>query len=159
MPENSDTKGTSGRIEVYRHGADKTMSRRAVLNRDVGKIVSAPWALEMNAISIEEPSRLVQTLVGGVLGCGGWVLSHVVNDGGRVNMLFEFERGACVDIYSVLVAAGVELGQHGHNRLTELCQCTLGRRHGSATEIASIDLELQTYPMLMTNVAQPSPTV
>lgn len=128
-------------------------------NRDVGRMMSAPWALEMNAISIEDPSRLVQTLVDGILGCGGWVLSHVVNDGGKVNLLFEFERGACVDIYSALVASGVELGQYGHNRLTELCQCTLGRRHGSATEIASIDLEIQTYPMLVARVSQPTTTV
>jgi hypothetical protein len=59
-------------------------------------------------------------------------------------MLFEFERQACVDIYSVLVAAGVELGESGHLRFTELCQCTRSRLPDSRTEIASIDLEVQT---------------
>lgn len=105
-----------------------------------------PWAIQMKAVSTEEPSRLVQCLTGAILGCGGWVLSRGANDTGMVNMLFEFERQACVDIYSVLVAAGVDLGPSGHMRFTELCQCTRSQMRDCGTEIASIDLEVQTYP-------------
>jgi hypothetical protein len=64
-----------------------------------------------------------------------------------VNMLFEFERHACVDIYSVLIAAGLELSQSGHIRITELCQCTRSNNRTCGTEIASIDLEIQTFPV------------
>jgi hypothetical protein len=59
-------------------------------------------------------------------------------------MLFEFERHACLDIYSVLIAAGLELSQYGHIRFTELCQCTRSRQQECASEIASVDLEIQT---------------
>jgi len=76
----------------------------------------------------------------------GWVLSRGANDAGTVNMLFEFERQACVDIYSVLIAAGLELSQSGHVRFTELCQCTRSNHLECGAEIASIDLEIQTYP-------------
>jgi len=116
-------------------------------DRDAGQAMSIPWALQMKAISIEEPSRLVQTLTGAILGCGGWVLSRGVNDTGTVSMLFEFERQACVDIYSVLIAAGLELSQNGHIRFTELCQCTRSHQRECGAEIASIDLEIQTFPM------------
>lgn len=109
--------------------------------------MSIPWAMQMKAVSIEEPSRLVQTLTGAILGCGGWVLSRGANDTGKVSMLFEFERHACVDIYSVLIAAGLELNQSGHIRLTELCQCTRSNSHECGNEIASIDLEIQTFPV------------
>ena len=102
------------------------------------------WALEMKAVSREEPSRLVKTLTGGILGCGGWVLSRGSNDAGLVTMLFEFERQACVDIYSVLIAAGLELSEGGHVRFTELCQCTRNQIGRCAREIASVDLEVQT---------------
>jgi len=85
---------------------------------------SVPWAMEMKAVSVEEPGRLVRTLTGGILGCGGWVLSRGANDSGTVNMLFEFERQQCLEIYSVLVAAGLDLSRSGHIRFTELCQCT-----------------------------------
>jgi hypothetical protein len=100
----------------------------------------------MKAISEVEPSRLVCTLTGAILGCGGWVLSRGASDSGTVNMLFEFERQACVDIYSVLIAAGIELSQSGHLRFTELCQCTRNQSRDCASEIASVDLEIQTFP-------------
>jgi hypothetical protein len=111
--------------------------------------MSIPWAMEMKAVSIEDPSRLVQTLTGAILGCGGWVLSRGANDTGMVSMLFEFERQACVDMYSLLIAAGLELSQSGHIRFTELCQCTRSQRKECGTEIASIDLEIQTFPVEM----------
>ena len=109
--------------------------------------MSIPWAMQMRAVSIEEPARLIQTLTGAILGCGGWVLGRGANDTGTVSMLFEFERQACVDIYSVLIAAGLELSQSGHVRFTELCQCTRSRHRSCGTEIASVDLEIQTFPM------------
>ena len=118
-------------------------------DRGAGQTMSIPWAMEMKAVSIEEPSRLVQTLTGAILGCGGWVLSRGANDTGMVSMLFEFERQACVDMYSLLIAAGLELSQSGHIRFTELCQCTRSQGKECGTEIASIDLEIQTFPVEM----------
>ena len=112
-----------------------------------GQAISIPWAMQMKAISIEEPARLVQTLTGAILGCGGWVLSRGANDTGMVSVLFEFERQVCVDMYSVLIAAGLELSQSGHIRFTELCQCTRSHQQECGTEIASIDLEIQTFPV------------
>ena len=121
--------------------------------------MSIPWAMQMKAISIEEPSRLVRTLTGAILGCGGWVLSRGANDTGTVSMLFEFERQACVDIYSVMIAAGLELSQSGHVRFTELCQCTRSHQQDCGTEIASVDLEIQTFPVEMTHGAGPDRSV
>jgi len=110
----------------------------------------------MKAVCIEEPSRMVQLLTGAILGCGGWVLSRGANDSGRINMLFEFERQACVDIYTVLIAAGVELSQAGHTRLTELCQCMRSQRRDCGAEIAGVDLEVQTFPPEIVDVMQSS---
>ena len=112
-------------------------------------MISVPWAMQMKAISVEEPNRLVQTLTGAILGCGGWVLSRGASDTGTINMLFEFERQSCVEIYSVLIAAGLELSQNAHIRFTELCQCTRNQHRDCGTEIASVDLEIQTFPTEM----------
>jgi hypothetical protein len=111
--------------------------------------------MQMKAVSTEEPSHLVQSLTGAILGCGGWVLSRGANDTGAINMLFEFERQACVDIYSVLIAAGLELSQNGHIRFTELCQCTRSHQADCGAEIASIDLEIQTFPPAMVSSQGP----
>lgn len=116
--------------------------------------ISVPWALQMRAVSLEEPSRLVHSLTGAILACGGWVLSRGATDTGLVNMLFEFERQHCVDIYTILIASGLELSQNGHIRLTELCQCTRSNKLSCGTEIASVDLEVQTFPI---DTATPQP--
>ncbi len=122
-----------------------------------GRSKTIPWALEMKAVSAEEPSRLVRTLTGAILGCGGWVLSRGASDSGVVSMFFEFERQACLDIYSVLIAAGLELNQTGHIRFTELCQCTRCRQPECGDEIASVDLEIQTLPAPVAFRATSSP--
>jgi hypothetical protein len=113
------------------------------------QVMSVPWAMQMRAVSSQDPGHLVHTLTGAILGCGGWVLSRGANDSGTVSMLFEFERQVCLEIYSLLIAAGVELSQNGHIRLTELCQCTRSHLWDCGTEIASIDLEIQTFPVEM----------
>jgi hypothetical protein len=102
--------------------------------------------MQMKAVAADEPAHLVQTLTGAILGCGGWVLCRGANDTGTITMLFEFERHACIDIYSVLIGAGLELSQSGHMRFTELCQCTRNHKRDCGDEIASIDLEIRTFP-------------
>jgi hypothetical protein len=125
---------------------DKENVRHPTPEQSTSQSIGIPWAMQMKAVSTEEPSRLVQLLTGAILGCGGWVLSRGANDTGLVNMLFEFERQSCVDVYSVLIAAGLELSPSGHIRFTELCQCTRSQQRDCGAEIASIDLEVQTYP-------------
>jgi hypothetical protein len=109
--------------------------------------MTASWVLRLRAVSAEEPGRLIQFLTGAILGCGGWVLSRGADDHGIVNLLFEFERRACVDIYSVLIASGVELSRVGHIHFTGLCQCTRSHHLECADEIASVDLEVHTIPV------------
>ena len=141
-----------------RPASDKAVVRLTRPIPDPLQTMTIPWAMQMKAISVEEPSRLVQSLTGAILGCGGWVLSRGANDTGTVNMLFEFERQACVEIYSVMIAAGLELSQSGHIRFTELCQCTRSHQQECGTEIASVDLEIQTFPVELTQGSRPAET-
>jgi hypothetical protein len=131
--------------EGYRVQTDNSHVMQLISQQFAKKTVSVPWAMQMRAISTEEPSRLVQTLTGAILGCGGWVLSRGANDSGTICLLFEFERHACVNIYSTLIAAGLELSQNGHIRFTELCQCTRSHQQECGSEIASVELEIQTF--------------
>ncbi len=104
------------------------------------------WALQMKATTMDEPSRLIQTLTSDILSNGGWVLSRGADTEGLITMLFEFERQSCVDIYTTLISAGVELSQLGHFRFTELCQCTRSHWADCGGEIVSIDLEIRSFP-------------
>lgn len=127
--------------------ADNPGVRQALTFRDPLQPGAIPWALQMRAISREEPGRLVKLVTGAILGCGGWVLSRTASETGLIDILFEFERRACLEIYTVLIAAGLELSQAAHLRFTELCQCTRLGREERAEEIVSIDLEVQTFPL------------
>jgi len=109
----------------------------------------------MRAISIEAPSRLVKSVTGAILGCGGWMLSRSATDTGLIDLLFEFERRSCLEIYSILIASGVELSREAHLQFTELCQCTKFGQKGCGEEIVSIDLEIQTS-LLPENAHRPT---
>ena len=74
-----------------------------------------------------------------------------------MNMLFEFERQSCIDINSVLIACGIESSRHGLARFAEPCQCTRRRYLKCGEEIASIDLEIQTFPSVIAS-QQPPPS-
>jgi hypothetical protein len=108
--------------------------------------LGSSWALRMKATTVDDPTRLIQTLTGAILGSGGWVLSRGADAAGTINMLFEFERMHCLEIYTVLVAAGLELSQLAHMRFTELCQCTRSNPEDCSGEIVSVDLEIHSFP-------------
>jgi hypothetical protein len=116
-----------------------------------------PWAMQMQAVSLEAPDRLLRSVTDAIVSCGGWVLSRSATDMGVVTLLFEFERAACVDVYSGLIGAGLELSRAGHLRFTELCQCTRSGRQERGAEIASIELEVQTFPLEKVFKAPASP--
>jgi len=109
--------------------------------------ISTCWALQMKATTMEDPGRLIHTLTGAILGNGGWVLSRGSSDAGVIDMLFEFERQHCVDIYTVLIAAGLELSQLAHMRFTELCQCTSSHFDDCFGQIVSVDLEIHSFSL------------
>ena len=120
--------------------------RPAIIPPEASQLGTIPWALQMRAVSSEEPGRLVKTVTGAILGSGGWVLSRSASDTGLIDMVFEFERQSCLEIYSILIASGVELSRAAHLQFTELCQCTRLVRRDCGEEIVSIDLEIQTLP-------------
>lgn len=107
------------------------------------------WAIQMKASTQNTPVHLVQTLTGALLANGAWVLSRGADDVGTVTMLFEFERQHCVDVYTVLIAVGLELSQQAHRRFTELCQCTSSHLADCGHEVVSVDLEIHSFPAEM----------
>lgn len=110
-----------------------------------GTSLDSSWALRMKATTMDQPDRLIPSLTGAILGNGGWVLSRGADDAGCINMLFEFERMHCVEMYTTLIAAGLELSQLAHLHFTELCQCTKSHYGDCGGEIVSVDLEIRSF--------------
>lgn len=101
---------------------------------------SDSWNLKLTALSADEPERLVRYLTGALLACGGWILTRSTQGNQAAELDFEFARGSCIEIYSILVAAGLELGRNSHLQLAELCHCTKNLIDTRAFEIVRVDL-------------------
>ncbi len=105
------------------------------------------WDLRLTATSPEDPQRVMRFLTGAVLSCGGWVLSRSMAGSDTVEISFEFARAVSLEIYSVLIAAGLELSRDAHMSLTELYQCTRNLMPAKAFDVARVRLLVLTAPL------------
>lgn len=120
--------------------------RQVFVPRDDLQPGTIPWALRMKAVSGENPIRLVKSITGAILSSGGWILRRCASNRGRIDIIFEFERYACLEVYSTLIAIGLEFSQGAHRCFTEVCQCTRFAVTDCADEIVSVELQVQTSP-------------
>jgi hypothetical protein len=86
--------------------------------------VRCGWNLSLAALCSDDAARTVRFLTGAVLACGGDVLSRRFEPGQSATIEFEFVRATCVEMYSILIAAGLELSAEAHLAMASLCQCT-----------------------------------
>jgi hypothetical protein len=104
-------------------------------------------AIELRvAARCEDVSQTMRFLTGVVMATQGQVLSRRVSPDGAGEMEFAFPRLACVEIYCVLIAAGLELSGSAHRLLTTLCQCTRERVAEVAGESAVLIVRLAGRP-------------
>jgi hypothetical protein len=87
-------------------------------------MVRNDWNLSLTALCCDDAPRTVRFLTGAVLACGGNVLSRRFEPGQTAAIEFEFVRATCVEMYSILIAAGLELSAEAHLTMASLCQCT-----------------------------------
>lgn len=102
-----------------------------------------PWKLALSACCPADAPRAVRFLTGAVLACGGCVLSRSFEPGEHAAIEFEFARAVCVEMYSVLLAAGLELCPESHRLLASLCQCARATRNATAGDLVHIDLAIR----------------
>ncbi len=100
------------------------------------------WNLMLVATSAASPELLLDRLSSVVVACGGWVLSKGAVSERCADMDFEFPRARCIDIYSLLIAVGVELDAEAHRQMTGLCHCTQHVDDGSQSAAARVNLSL-----------------
>lgn len=100
------------------------------------------WELSLNALCGEDIARTVRFLTGAVMACGGFVLSRRFDAGENAAIEFEFVRATCVEMYSVLIAAGLELTAQSHLIMATLCQCTRETLEATAGDPVRVELNI-----------------
>ncbi|MFP5229715.1 MAG: hypothetical protein ACLGXA_19040 [Acidobacteriota bacterium] len=101
------------------------------------------WELNLAALCSEDPARTVRFLTGAVMACGGYVLSRRFDAEQTAAIEFEFIRATCVEMYSVLIAAGLDLTAQSHMILSTLCQCTRETLETTASDPVRVDLTIR----------------
>ena len=102
------------------------------------------WNLVLISSSPDGAERVLRFLEGAVGACGGWVLSRGSSGDECAEIDFEFARANCVEIYSVLVATGINLSLEAHTQLTELCHCTKYLLESKSLDIVRMHLTIYT---------------
>jgi hypothetical protein len=98
------------------------------------------WELNLAALCSEDAARTVRFLSGAVMACGGYVLSRRFDTEQSAAIEFEFIRATCVEMYSVLIAAGLDLTAQSHIVLSTLCQCTRETLETTASDPVRVEL-------------------
>lgn len=80
--------------------------------------------LRLISRSDDGPEKSVYFLTGAIMACGGQMLSRRFHSDGSAALECEFPRAICVEIYSVLLSAGLQLSRGSHLKMAELCSCT-----------------------------------
>lgn len=103
---------------------------------------SGPAAELTLAATSAEVSRAANLLVAALRACGAELLARSFDPGGEADLELEFDRLACVDVYCMMAAVGVELDAASHRRMTAFCQCTKECRAAAAGKVARLTLRL-----------------
>jgi hypothetical protein len=80
-------------------------------------------SLDIQGFSYEERHGLLPTLASAFADCGGWILNRKTLSPTTMEFRIEIQLRAVVDLYSSILASGLELTRAGHLGLTHLCIC------------------------------------
>ena len=99
--------------------------------------------LDIQGFSYEERQGLLPTLTSAFANCGGWILDRKTLSPTTMEFRLEIQLRAVVDLYSSILAAGLELTRAGHLGLTHLCTCRKNLAAPSDLgQVVSIRLEI-----------------
>ena len=76
---------------------------------------------DLQGYSYDDRLGLLPSLTTAFAQCGGWVLERRTISATSMEFRLEIQLDAVVDLYSSLMAAGVELTRSTHDTLTALC--------------------------------------
>ncbi len=81
---------------------------------------------ELRGYSFQDRQAILPVLTSAFSHCGGWVLERKATSATTMEFRIEIQLQSIVELYSSLVAAGLELTRCTHDTLTALC---VSRKH------------------------------
>lgn len=98
---------------------------------------------DLQGYSYEDRQGLLPVLTNAFTHCGGWVLERKATSATTMEFRIEIQLQGIVELYSSLVATGLELTRGTHDTLTALCTSRMHiARSAEPSRLLSIRLEL-----------------
>ena len=79
--------------------------------------------LDIQGFSYEERHGLLPILTSAFADCGGWIADRKTLSPSTMEFRVEIQLRAVVDLYTSIIASGLELTRSGHLGLTHICTC------------------------------------
>lgn len=99
--------------------------------------------VELHGFSYDDRRRILAAVLEAMTACGGWVLEQKAISPTQTALRFEIQMRSSVELYSELIAAGVELTRESHMKMTELCTLRVHNPHkAKKRRILTVRLEL-----------------
>lgn len=98
--------------------------------------------LRLISRSEDSPEKAVYFLTGAIMACGGEMLSRRFHSDGSAAIECEFPRSICVEMYGVLLSAGLRLSRSSHMKLSELCRCSYALPPEFQQQIVTLEIEV-----------------
>ena len=76
---------------------------------------------DLQGYSYQDRQGLLPSLTSAFTQCGGWVLERKTTSASTMEIRFEIQLNAIVQLYAALAETGVELTRSTHDTLTGLC--------------------------------------
>ena len=90
-------------------------------NPHLGLLPEDPPPIELRGHSYEDHRQMLAALQTTVASCGCWVLEQRTLSPTLTELRFEIQLRSVFELYSGLIAVGVELSRDSHLRMTALC--------------------------------------
>ncbi|WP_334269653.1 hypothetical protein [Edaphobacter sp. HDX4] len=93
-------------------------------------------SLDILGFSYDERADVLPGLLVALADCGGWVLDRRALTTNLIELRVEVQLRSILELYSSIVAAGLELTRSSHLALTDLCTCR--RNVADATDLGHV---------------------
>ena len=116
---------------------------------DPGSLAGEEPRIELRGHSYDEHRKIVPAVLESMASCGCWVLQQRALSPTMTELCVEVQLRSVYELYSGLIAAGVELNRASHTRMASLCTVRdYNPRQAKRRRVISVRLELNFLEQL-----------
>jgi hypothetical protein len=97
--------------------------------------------LDLHGYSYNDRFQILLSLTDSLTDSGAWITDRNSVTSTKTELHFEIQLGAVLDLYTALIATGLELTRAAHHAMTDLWTCC-NNLYNRFTDVVSIRLEI-----------------